>query len=113
MSGVWGLQCFLRDSPDPWSGASCSILMHAKVNARKMKRTFLWLSPSFCFLLCTSALGQSGPAAIPSNGGQNGQPVSYASVSQLTGLLDQLDQASKKTQADLVKLRIEHWKTDG
>jgi hypothetical protein len=28
-------------------------------------------------------------------------------------LLDQLDQTSKRTQADLVKLRIEHWKTDG
>ena len=45
--------------------------------------------------------------------GQSGQPVSYASVSQLNGMLTQLETASKSTQADLVKLRIEHWKADG
>lgn len=39
--------------------------------------------------------------------------VSYASVSQLNGLLEQLDSASKSTQSDLTKLRIERWKTDG
>jgi len=39
--------------------------------------------------------------------------VSYASVSQLNGLLSQLEAASKATQADLAKLRIERWKTDG
>ncbi len=44
-------------------------------------------------------------------GGQ-GSPVSYASVSQLNALLSQLESASKATQADLVKLRIEKWKTD-
>jgi hypothetical protein len=31
----------------------------------------------------------------------------------LNGLLSQLEQTSKSTQADLVKLRIEHWKADG
>ena len=39
-------------------------------------------------------------------------PVSYASVTQLNGLLAQLEATSKTTQADLVKLRIERWKTD-
>jgi hypothetical protein len=39
--------------------------------------------------------------------------VSYASVTQLNGLLGQLDTTSKATQADLAKLRIERWKTDG
>jgi len=39
-------------------------------------------------------------------------PVSYASVSQLNGLLTQLEQASQATQGDLGKLRIEKWKTD-
>lgn len=39
-------------------------------------------------------------------------PVSYASVTQVNGLLSQLEAASKDTQADLVKLRIERWKTD-
>jgi hypothetical protein len=45
--------------------------------------------------------------------GQGGGPVSYASVSQLNGLLSQLEDASKATQADLAKARIERWKTDG
>jgi hypothetical protein len=38
--------------------------------------------------------------------------VSYASVSQLNGLLAQLEATSKATQADLARLRIERWKTD-
>ncbi len=38
--------------------------------------------------------------------------VSYASVTQLNGLLGQLETTSKTTQADLTKLRIERWKTD-
>lgn len=60
------------------------------------------------------AIGQSGPAPVtsPANG-QGGQPVSYTSMSQLNGMLGDLETTSKKTQADLVKLRIEHWKTDG
>jgi hypothetical protein len=33
-------------------------------------------------------------------------------VTQLNGLLGQLETTSKATQADLVKLRIERWKTD-
>lgn len=63
--------------------------------------------------LGASALGQSGPppAAASNNNGQ-GQPVSYASVTQLNVLLGQLEATSQKTQGDLVKLRIEHWKAD-
>ena len=34
-------------------------------------------------------------------------------MSQLNGLLAQLEATSKATQADLAKLRIERWKTDG
>src|SRR4029077_4201622 len=45
--------------------------------------------------------------------GQGGGPGSYTSVSQLNGLLSQLEDASKAAQADLAKLRIERWKTDG
>jgi hypothetical protein len=51
--------------------------------------------------------GASGPSA------QSGAPVSYASVTQLNGLLSQLEAASKTTQADLTKLRIDRWKADG
>jgi len=83
-----------------------------------MKRTALlpvFLSSFLCVtLLClTAALGQSGPAPTAgATGGQSNEPVSYASVTQLNGLLAQLEASSKNTQADLVKLRIEHWKTD-
>lgn len=52
---------------------------------------------------------QGGPVA---GSGQGGTPVSYASVTQLNGLLSQLEGTSRATQADLVKLRIERWKTD-
>ncbi len=38
--------------------------------------------------------------------------VPYTSVSQLNGLLGQLEQASQLAQADLEKLRIDKWKTE-
>jgi hypothetical protein len=56
-----------------------------------------------------SAQGTAAPASSPQGVG----PVSYASVTQLNGLLSQLEATSKTTQADLSKLRIERWKTDG
>ena len=55
-----------------------------------------------------SVQGTVASAASP-----QGTPVSYASVTQLNGLLAQLEAASKATQDDLTKLRIERWKTDG
>jgi len=72
----------------------------------------LSLSP---FLLCIAAAwGQSGPAPTANSANlQSTQPVSYASVTQLNGLLAQLEASSKNTQADLAKLRIERWKTSG
>ncbi len=87
-----------------------------------MKPTVILVASFVCLL--GQAIAQSGPipAAAPASVrysvqgspalGQNGEPVSYASVSQLNGLLGQLEAASKSTQADLMKLRIEHWKTD-
>jgi hypothetical protein len=41
-----------------------------------------------------------------------GAPVSYGSVTQLNGLLSQLETTSKAAQADLANLRIERWKAD-
>jgi hypothetical protein len=90
-----------------------------------MNRTLI-LSLGLCSLFLSSAgLGQSTPAPVanlkysaqgsPPSGGssvQGGAPVSYVSVTQLNGLLAQLEATSKGTQADLVKLRIERWKTD-
>jgi hypothetical protein len=95
-----------------------------------MKRTVLLSVLSSSFLLCLSgALGQAGPtpaasaanghyaaqarAASPGTSAQGGQPVSYASVTQLNGMLTQLEASAKSTQDDLAKLRIERWKTDG
>jgi hypothetical protein len=78
-----------------------------------MKRTFLIsLGLAGLLPLMASALGQSGqePATAAADK-QSIQPVSYASVTQLNGLLAQLEASSKNTQADLVKMRVEHWKT--
>lgn len=79
-----------------------------------MKRNLLISCGSY-FIFAAAAFAQSGPApsAVPANGGQPQQPVSYASVTQLNGLLSQLEATSKDTQADLVRLRIEKWKADG
>ena len=94
-----------------------------------MKRTLILPVIFFSLLLCTrGSLGQSGPAATPAapatgaasnqqysiqgRPAQGGEPVSYSSMTQLNGLLGQLEATSKTTQGDLVKLRIEHWKTD-
>jgi hypothetical protein len=54
-----------------------------------------------------SAQGSAPPSAL------QGGPVSYASVTQLNGLLTQLEDTSRTAQLDLAKLRIERWKTDG
>lgn len=77
-----------------------------------MTRTAL-TSLTCCLFLLATAAGQSGPAPVASPSNGQGQPVSYASVAQLNGLLSQLDTISKSTQADLSKLRIEKWKADG
>src|ERR1700722_13417313 len=54
-----------------------------------------------------SVQGSLASAAPPP---QQGTAVSYASVTQLNGLLAKLEATSKTTQADLTKLRIERWK---
>lgn len=45
------------------------------------------------------------PAAAPA-------PVPYTSVSELNGILNQLNQTATAMQADLAKMRVERWKTD-
>ena len=78
-----------------------------------MKR-YLLLFPAIYLICIAAALGQSGPAPVanPANGSQ-GQPISYASVTQLNGLLSQIETVSKNTQDDLGKMRIERWKAGG
>ena len=81
-----------------------------------MKRDLLF-PPRYLLLVLLALLAgatlwaQSGPPPTASNNPQ-AQPVSYASVAQLNGLLGQLEATSKRTQSDLVDLRIEHWKAD-
>lgn len=59
--------------------------------------------------LAASALGQD--AALQEQA--TPPPVPYASVTELNGILAQLNQTSTAMQADLAKIRIERWKTDG
>ncbi len=95
-------------------------------NIKRMKRTstlIVSLSAVFSAAVCFSQSGPSsaaGPSVVPAanlhysvQGQPDGTPVSYASLTQLNGMLAQLEAASKNTQDDLVKLRIEHWKADG
>lgn len=88
--------------------------MSAHTHVQRMKRNLLISCGSY-LMFVAAAFAQSGPvpSAPAANGGQPQQPVSYASVTQLNGLLSQLEATSKDTQADLVRLRIEKWKADG
>src|SRR5436309_1251760 len=91
---------------------ACSMLNGANATARQIMKHHL-LPLTFIALLWTAvAHGQSGPMASSGASAAQGSAVSYASVSQLNGLLSQLESTSKATQADLVKLRIEKWKAD-
>lgn len=45
------------------------------------------------------------------SGGQT--PVAYTSVTELNGILSQLQQTTQNMQSDLGNMRIEKWKTDG
>lgn len=78
----------------------------------KFSRIALFL---FLLVLVGSAFGQDTSAAESvHNASQNTPaPVSYASVSEVSSVLAQLNQASQTLSADLTKLRIEKWKTDG
>jgi hypothetical protein len=60
-------------------------------------------------MLLAAAAAQTAPSGQP----EVAAPASYASVSQLNGMLTQLEQASQATQVDLAKMRIERWKADG
>jgi len=78
----------------------------------------MWSGPALGQAAATPAAAHLMPqystqGSIVSASAPQGGAVSYASVSQLNGLLAQLEAASKATQADLARLRIERWKTDG
>jgi hypothetical protein len=60
-------------------------------------------------MLTVLAAGAQEATGAPS-GGQ--PPVAYASVSELNGILAQLQQTAKNMQSDLANTRVEKWKTD-
>jgi hypothetical protein len=66
------------------------------------------LFPLVVALLAAAAGAQDSSAAVS---GQQ-PPIAYASVSELNGMLTQLQQTAKSMQADLGKTHIEKWKTD-
>src|SRR5271167_4190581 len=61
---------------------------------------------------CLIALLAAGLAQAQTTVGAQ-PPVAYASVSELNGILAQLQQTAQSVQSDLDKTRIERWKTDG
>ncbi len=63
---------------------------------------------SLASALASIVLAQT--AAVPQS---SGAPVSYASVTEVSGVLAQLNQASQTLTDDLGKLRVERWKADG
>ena len=66
-------------------------------------------------LIAQAASGASPQLAgysVQGSGHAQAAPVSYASVTELNGMLAPLEQVSKSTQSDLVTLRIERWKAD-
>ena len=92
------------------------------MNSKFIRRSYLL----FILLLSAASFGQTAAApttqigtqysaqtSVASAAAPQGTAVSYASVSQVNGLLSQLEATSKSAQDDLMKLRIEKWKTDG
>lgn len=77
----------------------CSLLWSATTFGQSAAAPAAHASPQYS--------AQGTPAGSP-----QGSPVSYASVTELNGLLAQLEATSKTTQGDLTKLRIDRWKTD-
>ena len=83
-----------------WVASKINVLM--KLNSRSR-----YLAAVVAILVSVSA-AQIEPAEQQTVAA----PVPYASLSQVTSLLAQLEQQSQATQIDLAKLRIDRWKTD-
>jgi len=111
-------------------GLACSILNSKSPPISDSMKATLIRQSLILFMLWETAIALGQTAAVPAVHGPTGPQysvqgsvassraegqgiVSYASVSQVNGLLSQLEASSKATQADLMKLRIERWKTDG
>jgi hypothetical protein len=105
-------------------------MKHTSVFSRSFSRTLavrLAAVVVTAIVVVPAGLGQqagpsAAPNAVPASSAEysvqgtvpsaQGAPVSYASMSQLNGLLTQLETTSKAAQTDLTNLRIERWKAD-
>ena len=67
------------------------------------------------FFILVAVLAPAAAGAQDATGQPTGAqpPVAYASVSELNGILTQLQKTAQSMQSDLGKTRIEKWKTDG
>src|ERR1039458_1035541 len=72
------------------------------------------VSSLLCLIALIVALASTAAGAQSTTGTASGTqpPVAYASVSELNGILTQLQQTAKSMQTDLGKTHIEKWKTD-
>lgn len=61
-------------------------------------------------LLLASAVAAQVPSDAQSS---NAAPVSYASMSQVNGILGNLEQTAQNSVVDLNRVRVDRWKTDG
>jgi hypothetical protein len=75
-----------------------------------MKSLFMKSLTFLPAVLLVSSLAAQVPSDAQSS---NPAPVSYASMSQLNTVLGNLEQIAQNSVADLNKLRVDRWKTDG
>src|SRR5436853_1272820 len=73
-------------------------------------KTSLISDVSLLLLLTSSILAVAQTAPLQQSPDQ--QPVSYASVTRLNDILNQVEQTAQSAQVDLARLRIDKWKTD-
>lgn len=116
----------LGRSPNEQAALGCSILISELAPTLRSMNVKLPLYVSALFSLVAIAVGFAQTPASDTQAGtqyskqgsavsspqQQGTAVSYASITQVNGLLAELEARSKSTQADLSKLRIDRWKTD-
>jgi hypothetical protein len=74
-----------------------------------MSKSRIAVVPLFLFFI---ALVSTAPTKVGAQGSA-APPVAYSSVNELSGILTDLQQTAQSIQADLSKLRIDKWKTDG
>ena len=83
----------------------------AKYRNIYMSKSRVVAVPLFLFFI---ALASTVPTKAKAQGGTSAPPpVAYSSVNELSGILTDLQQTAQSMQADLSKLRIDKWKTDG